>query len=427
MSTLRVIVVGGGFGGLNAVRALKNTPFEILLIDKTNHHLFQPLLYEVATAALSPGEIATPIREIFRNRKNVRVIMGEVVAIDKENKTVTLANQDTLFYDVLILSPGASHSYFGKEEWSHHAPGLKTVRDALNIREQILLSFEKAERIGNPAEASPYLNFVIVGGGPTGVEMAGAIAEIAYKTMFKNFRIIRPETSQIFLIEAAPFILPTYPEKLSKRAENDLKKMGVTVLTKTKVTEVHPTGVQIEERFISSRNIIWAAGNQASALLKTLDTPLDRQGRVQVDPDLSLPDYPEIFVIGDAACLLGKNQKPLPGIAPVAIQQGRFVANLLKKEIPKEKRKSFRYRDKGFMATIGKWKAVCIIGKLQLSGFFAWLLWCFVHIAYLIGFRNRLSVLLEWLWCIISGQRGVRLIYRSIDPELSSKREGPVS
>jgi NADH dehydrogenase len=414
MTKRKVLIIGGGFGGLNATKALKKANVDILLIDKTNYHLFQPLLYEVATAALSPGEIATPLREVLRNQKNVSVIMGEVTNIDTVQKQVTLSNQAWFTYDYLIIATGARHSYFGNAQWEAFAPGLKTIPDALNIREQILISFEKAER-ADFGSIDPYLTFVVIGGGPTGVEMAGAIAEIAYKTMFKNFRKINPEKAKIFLIEACPQILPSYPERLSKRAKKDLEKLGVQVLTNTKVTHIDDTGVQIATRFIASKNIIWAAGNQASKLLACLNTPLDRPGRVIVEPDLSLPNTPEVFVIGDAAHVEYKN-KILPGIAPVAIQQGRYVAKIIARNLAKETRKPFSYFDKGSMATIGKAKAIAFIGKLQFTGFFAWLMWAFIHLVYLIGFRDRFIVLIEWVMALVSGKRGVRLIYnRSID------------
>jgi NADH dehydrogenase len=334
MSNSKVVIVGGGFGGLNVAKKLKKCQLDILLIDKTNHHLFQPLLYEVASAALSPGEIAIPIREILRKQDNATVMMGEIVQIDKQARRVILGNGERIGYDYLVLAVGARHSYFGKDDWEKFAPGLKTIKDALKIREEILISFEKAERLDNLEEAAKYLNFVIIGGGPTGVEMAGAISEIAHKTMFKNFRRIKPETSKIFLVEAAPRILQAFPEKLSEKAKAGLEKIGVTVITGKKVTNITDEGVQVEEVFYPCKNIIWAAGNQASPLLKTLNVPLDRQGRVIVEPDLSIPGNPEIFVIGDASTSMDKEGKPLPGVAPVAIQEGKYVASILKKELP---------------------------------------------------------------------------------------------
>lgn len=415
MPYTKVVIVGGGFGGLNTAKSLAKAKLDVLLIDKTNHHLFQPLLYQVATAALSPGDIATPIREIFRHQENTTVIMGEVVNIHKKEKTLVLLNGDRISYDYLVLATGATHSYFGHTEWEEFAPGLKTIQDALNIREHVLMSYEKAERLDRISETEKYLSFVIIGGGPTGVEMAGAIAEIAHKTLFKNFRRILPEKSKIYLIEALPHILPTYPKSLSLRAEKDLEKMGVKVLTNQKVTNITPEGVQIQGRFISCKNVIWAAGNQVSSLLKDLEVPLDRAGRVLVQPDLSIPNHPEIFVIGDAAHAKGKDGNPLPGIAPTAIQQGRYVAKLLCQEPLTTKRPPFKYFDKGSMATIGTKKAVVFIGKFKVAGFFAWLIWCFIHIIYLIGFRNRLGVMVEWLYHFTTHERGVRLIYRSIE------------
>jgi NADH dehydrogenase len=421
MPRTKVVIIGGGFGGLNVAKSLNRAKLDILLIDKTNHHLFQPLLYEVATAALSPGDIATPLREILRNQENTAVIMGEVIGIDKKNKQITIANGDVIGYDYLVISIGARHSYFGRDDWEPFAPGLKTINDALNIREKVLISFEKAERMDNLQEAAKYLNFVVIGGGPTGVEMAGAIAEIANKTLFKNFRRINPSESKIYLLEALPRILPMYPDKLAHKATLTLEKMGIQVLTGKKVTGINEEGVQVEGMFIESKNVIWAAGNQVSPLLKTLDVPLDRAGRVLVGPDLSIPDSPNVFVIGDAANLTGKDGKPLPGVAPVAMQEGKYVAKIIKKEIPKEQRPPFSYFDKGSMATIGKAKAIAMFKKLQFSGFIAWLIWAFVHILFLIGFRNRLGVMLEWAATIFTGERGVRLITRPIDRDLPKK------
>jgi NADH dehydrogenase len=369
MPNKKVVIVGGGFGGLNVAKNLKKSPLDILLIDKTNHHLFQPLLYEVASAALSPGEIAIPIREILRKQDNATVMMGEIVQIDKKNHQVILGNGEKVDYDYLVLAVGARHSYFGKNDWEKFAPGLKTIKDALTIREEILLSFEQAERLDHGADVEKYLNFVIIGGGPTGVEMAGAISEIAQQTMFKNFRRIKPEESKIFLIEASPRILQAFPEKLSKKAQEGLEKLGVTVITGKKVTNITEDGVQVEETFYPCKNIIWAAGNQASPLLKNLDVPLDRQGRVIVEPDLSIPGFPEIFVIGDASTLMGKDGKPLPGVAPVAIQEGKYVASLLKKQLPKEQRPPFVYFDKGSLATIGKGKAIAGSAKFNSTAF----------------------------------------------------------
>lgn len=418
MSLPRVVIIGGGFGGLKAAKSLKKARMSVLLIDKTNHHLFQPLLYQVATAALSPAEIATPIREILRNQENTTVVMGDVVHIDKNAREITLGNGEKVPYDYLIIAIGARHSYFGNDPWEEFAPGLKTLQDALTIREKVLSSFEKAERVEQMVDAQKYLNFVCIGGGPTGVEMAGAIAEVAYKSLFKNFRRIRPERAKIYLVEMLPHILSTYPEKLSVRAKRDLEKMGVVVWTERRVTEVNREGVKLDDTFIPSQNIIWAAGNQVSPLLKTLDVELDRAGRVLVDSDLSLPGHPEVFVVGDAAHAKGKDGKPLPGIAPTAIQMGGYVAKVIRGQIPQDQRKPFKYFDKGTMATIGKSKAVAVMGKLKFAGLFAWLAWCFIHIVYLIGFRNRFSVMTEWLYIFLTGQRGVRIVYRSVEEGL---------
>jgi NADH dehydrogenase len=415
---MKVVIVGGGLGGLNTAKKLNKCKLDLLLIDKTNHHLFQPLLYQVASAALSPNEIAIPIREILRKQKNTTVMMGEVININKEGHEIVLGNGEKIYYDYLVLAVGARHSYFGNDAWEKYAPGLKTVKDALTIREDILISFEKAERLDSINEAAKYLNFVIIGGGPTGVEMAGAIAEIAHKTMFKNFRRIKPEKSKIYLIEATPNILAMYPPDLANKAKGYLERMGVRVITGKKVTNVTEDGVQVEETFYPCKNIIWAAGNQASPLLKTLNVPLDRQGRVIVEKDLTIPGHPEIFVIGDAACTLGKDEKPLPGVGPVAIQQGKYIAHIIKKQLAPEKRPPFKYWDKGSMATVGKGKAIAMIGKLKMSGILAWFMWCFIHIAYLIGFRSRITVMIEWILFYLTGQRGARLIYSSVDSHL---------
>ncbi|MBM3184402.1 MAG: NAD(P)/FAD-dependent oxidoreductase, partial [Chlamydiae bacterium] len=380
MANTKVLILGGGFGGLSAAKTLGDSKFDVWMIDKTNHHLFQPLLYQVASAALSPGDIAIPIREILRSHENITVFMGEVSGIDKEQKHVILSNGDRLGYEHLIISLGARHSYFGNDVWEPLAPGLKTLNDALKIREKILISFEKAERCDSISEAKKYLNFVIIGGGPTGVEMAGAIAEIAYETLLQNFRRIDTTKTRIYLIEGSPNILPAYPEKLSKKAQGYLEHFGVHVITGKRVTNLTNEGVFIENTMIPTENILWAAGNQASPVLKTLGVPLDKQGRVLVDPDLSIPEHPEIFVIGDAACAMDKKGKPFPGLASVAIQQGRYVAQILRKRLPKHQRPPFSYLDKGTMATVGKTKAIGMFGRFQISGFFAWLAWCFVHI-----------------------------------------------
>lgn len=420
MANTKVVILGGGFGGLNAAKSLGNSKLDVWVIDKTNHHLFQPLLYQVASAALSPGDIAVPIREILSPYENITVIMNQVTSIDKESHKIVFQDGSQMGYEYLIIALGARHSYFGNDRWEAFAPGLKTLTDALNLREKILLSFEKAEKCDSISEAKKYLNFVIIGGGPTGVEMAGAIAEIAYETMLKNFRRIDTKKTKIYLIEGSNFILPVYPEKLSLKAQQYLEHFGVQVITGKRVTEVSKDGVHIENMFIATENVLWAAGNNASPILKTLNVPLDRQGRVLVEKDLSLPNHPEIFCIGDAACAMDQKGKSLAALAPVAVQQGRYVADILKKRIPYKERPPFRYFDKGTMATVGKTKAVGVFGKIQFSGLIAWLGWCFVHIFYLVGFRNRFVVLSQWLFSYCTNQRGARLIYRSTESNPSS-------
>jgi NADH:ubiquinone reductase (H+-translocating) len=414
MAYPKVVIIGAGFAGLNAAKALKKAKVDILLLDKSNHHVFQPLLYQVATAALSADNIAAPIRRILAKQKNATVILADIEAIDKEKQEVIAVNGERFSFDYLIVAPGARHSYFGHSEWEKDAPGLKTINDALKIREQMLLSYERAERCDSKSKAQRFLRFVIVGAGPTGVEMAGAIAEIAKKSLIHNFRNIKPEHTKIYLIEAANQILPTFDRSLAEKAHKDLEKLGVTILLNTLVSQVTADGVQIGDAFIESPNIIWAAGNAASPLLKTLNTPLDRSGRVITNQDLTIPHHPNIFVIGDAACFFDKTEKPLAAVAPVAIQQGRYVASLIAKKIKPEKRKAFQYLDKGMMATIGKAKAVAQIGKIKISGYLAWLGWCFVHVLYLISFTNKIQVLFQWLYLYLFNSRRIRLIIRPI-------------
>jgi NADH dehydrogenase len=418
VSHTKVVIIGGGFGGINAAKMLGNTRFDVWLVDKANHHLFQPLLYQVASAALSPADIAIPIREILRPYENLTVLMGDVAHIDVNAKELALKDGDKIQFDYLVVAVGARHSYFGNNSWEPFAPGLKTLGDALLIRERILLSFEKAERCDSISEAKRYLNFVIIGGGPTGVEMAGAIAEIAYETMLRDFRRIDTSKTKIYLIEGSPHILPAYPNRLSEKARKYLEGFGVNVITGKRVTGISEEGVTAEDLFIPTENIVWAAGNQAAPVLSSLGAPLDRQGRVIVDSDLSLPGHPDIFVIGDAACCKDSKGQPLPALAPVAVQQGRYVAQIIRQRLAKESRPPFCYFDKGTMATIGKMKAVAMLGKIRMSGLLAWLAWCFVHILYLVGFRNRLIVITQWLFSYISSQRGARLVYRSTEMKL---------
>jgi NADH dehydrogenase len=402
----KVVIIGGGFGGLYVAKSLKKGPAEVLVIDKMNHHLFQPLLYQV---------IARPIREILYKQKNAVVIMGEVIGIDKEKQKVLLSDGVEYDYDYLVIAVGNRHSYFGNDEWEQYAPGLKNLNDALLIRERILKSFERAERCDRISEAEKYLKFVIVGGGPTGVELAGSLAEVAHQTMLKNFRRINPDKSRIYLIEAGPRLLPEFASELSERAQKDLHELGVIVLTDTKVTGIDGTRVQIGEEQIETQNVIWAAGNKASPLLKTLGAPLDPQGLVIVQPDMSIPDYPMVFVIGDAAHCKGKDGKLLPAMAPVAIQQAFYVAEIIRQGTSSQERKPFSYFDKGQMATIGKKKALVMVGKYRFSGYFAWLLWCIIHIMYLIGYKNRFRVMAEWFYLYMTGGRGSRLINSELE------------
>jgi NADH dehydrogenase len=409
----KVVIIGGGFGGLHAARRLRSTDREIVLIDKANHHLFQPLLYQVATAALSPTDIAAPIRQVLRRQKNATVIMGEAARIDKEKREVHLSDGSVIAYDYLVVAVGVRPSYLGNDAWKAYARGLKTLDDALAIRENILLGFEKAETSEKPSDAKRYLTFVVIGGGPTGVEISGAIAEIAHKTMLRDFRRIDPEKTRIHLVEGLPHILPEFPDKLRDRAMRDLERLGVEVITGKEVTLVDRNGVQVGERFIESSNVIWAAGTEAPPLLRTLDVALNGQGRVLVEPDLGLPGHEEVFVIGDAASLAGRDGKPLPGLAPVAIQQAKYVAEIIKGNVPRIRRKPFSYFDKGTLATIGRGHAIAKIGRLKIQGMVAWLFWLGVHLMYIVLFRNRLMVLLNWGYSYFTGQRGARLIVSS--------------
>lgn len=406
-----IVIVGGGFGGISAARELRKSDAKVTLIDKSNHHLFQPLLYQVATAALSPGDITAPIRAIVGKYSNVNVLLGEVEKVDADNKSLFLADGRTITYDELILAPGSGYNYFGNDSWEEHAPGLKSVGDALRVRERILLSLEEAEQIEDPKLREPYLTFVVVGGGPTGVEMAGAIAEIAKRNMMRDYKNISPNEVRIFLVEAASGILNGYPDSLSEKAREMLEGMGVRVLLNTPVTNIGKDCVSFKEGNIETPNLIWAAGVVASPLLSSLNVEQDRMGRVKVDADLSIPAYPKVFVLGDAAYSEDEDGEPLPALAPVAQQQGKYVGKLLR-EPPEERGevKPFRYLDKGTMATIGRAKAVADIRGLKFSGFIAWLLWSFVHILFLIGFRNRFRVFAEWTWYYFTFKRGVRLI-----------------
>ena len=410
----KILVIGGGFAGLNVLKTLKKADVDILLLDKTNHHLFQPLLYQVATSALSSTDIATTLRDVFKNQSNAEVLLADVSRIDKHNKRVIAANGETFSYDYLVLAPGCKHSYFNNPEWEEFAPGLKSLNDANQIRDNIMLSFENAERATDPLESKKFMTFVVIGGGPTGVEMAGAIAELAHKSLNGSFKKINPCESIIYLIEGTDQVLPIFPKDLALKAKGYLEKMGVQVLLNTFVTNITEKGVWLGSKLIETSNIIWAAGNEASPILKSLDVPLDKFNRVIVESDLSIPGFPEIFVIGDAACSIGIDGKPLPGFAPVAIQQGKYVGKIIKKQIPKKDRKPFKYFDKGMMATVGSGKAIAMTGKVKLSGFIAWLAWSMIHIIYLVTFTNRFFVSLNWLYLYLMHKRKSKIIVRPI-------------
>jgi NADH dehydrogenase len=405
----RVVIVGAGFGGLSAARALRNAPVEVTVVDRRNYHLFQPLLYQVATAALSPGNIAYPIRSILRRQKNARVLMADVAAVDAGARELLLAD-GRIPYDFLILAIGASHSYFAHPEWEKHAPGLKTLEDALEIRRRILLAFEKAERETDLQKRKALLTFALVGGGPTGAELAGAIGEISRHVLASDFRAIDPREARILLLEAGPRILPSFPETLAAKAAEALARLGVQVRTGAAVTAIGDEFVQIGSERLEAGTILWTAGVAASGIARSLGVPLDRNGRVLIQPDLTVPGHPEIFVIGDLANLPDAAGKPLPGVAQVAIQQGRHAAGNIEAARRGDPLRVFRYRDPGNLAVLGRAAAIADLGRVRLSGFPAWLFWCFVHILYLIGFRNRFIVLFEWAWAYVTWQRGARLI-----------------
>jgi NADH dehydrogenase len=414
--TPRVVIIGAGFGGLTAARRLSCLPVQVTVLDRRNHHIFQPLLYQVATAGLSPGEIASPIRSILRAYPNIEVLLEEVIDFNLPQKQIITRDQ-TLSYDFLIVATGATHAYFGHEDWEPLAPGLKTIEDALEIRRRVLLAFELAERQNaesnktDPASAedSP-LQFVVVGAGPTGVELAGTLAEIARHALKNEFRHYHPQHTRILLIEGGPRVLPSYSEELSRKAEAQLRHLGVEVLTNHMVTGIEPGAVWMGNEKIPSPVVLWAAGVAASPLGQKLGVPVDKAGRVHVQPDLSIPGHKEVFVIGDLAALNDERGNMLPGVAQVAIQQGNWVAETIARDFQNQPRRDFHYHDKGSLATIGRNAAVAQIGRLALSGYFAWLAWLFIHILFLIGFRNRLLVMIQWAWSYITYERSARLI-----------------
>jgi len=407
----RVLIIGAGFGGIEAARALGNREVDVLVVDRTNHHTFQPLLYQVATATLAPTEITAPIRWMLRHQRNIEVLMAEVREVHLDRKVVTVDGGEEFAFDFLILAAGARHSYFGHPEWEEIAPGLKSIEDAIEMRRRFLLAFERAERARDAAEQEANLTFVIVGGGPTGVELAGMLPTIARDTLKGEYRRCDPSRSRVILLEGGPRVLPTFPEELSAQAAADLRELGVDVRTGSIVTRVERGTVWVGDEAIRSNTVFWAAGNSASSLGKALGIDTDRAGRVPVNPDLSVPGHPNVFVVGDLATI-ANGGKPVPGVAPAAMQMGRCAARNVLHTVRHEGREDFRYRNKGDLATIGRYRAVADFGRIRVSGWIAWWLWLFVHIMYLAGFRNRLNVLIEWGYAYFTYQRGSRLITR---------------
>lgn len=412
-----VVIIGGGFGGLEAAKLLGCDPVRVTVIDRTNHHLFQPLLYQVASAALSPADIAAPIRGILTKYDNLDVTLADVRSIDVAARTIDLGDQ-VIAYDYLIVAAGSRHSYFGKDEWEKLAPGLKSLEDAVEIRRRLLLAFEFADRTRDEAARRAAMNFAIIGGGPTGVEMAGAIAEIARETLARDYRHIDPSQARVILIEGDERILSGFPEDLSASALRQLQALGVEVITGAHAKNLTEGGLEVKEQFIPCRVKIWAAGNTASALGKSLGVPVDRAGRVLVNDDLTIPGHPEVQVIGDLANFSHQTGKPLPGVSPVAMQQGRHAARNVLALVEGLKPQRFWYWDKGSMATIGRNKAVADLNFVHFSGFPAWLAWLFVHVVFLVGFRNRIAVLLQWAWAYFTFNKGARLITRNFQAEL---------
>lgn len=412
MASKRVLIVGGGFGGLQAAKSLgKDGRLDVTLIDARNHHLFQPLLYQIAMAGLSPADIAVPIRSILAPYRNVRVVLGNVEKIDPAARTLTIKEDNLRFdYDFLVLACGARHAYFGRPDWEPLAPGLKTIEQATEIRRRVLFAFEQAEKTPDPAAKRAWQTFLIVGGGPTGVELAGSLAEMSRRTLGRDFRHIDPTQTRVILVEALPRLLTSFEEDLSQRASRDLESLGVQIWTSTKVTELTPDGAQLGTEFVAAKTILWAAGVQPSSLGAQLGAELDRAGRVVVTPELNVPTHPELFVIGDMCHAQNEAGQTLPGLAPVAMQQGRHVARTILRLFEGQSAKPFHYADKGQMATIGRSRAIVQVGNLRYAGWPAWMTWLFIHIYYLIGFRNRLIVFLDWMWSYATYKRGARLI-----------------
>lgn len=411
----RVVIIGGGFGGLWAAKALTNKNIEVTLIDRKNHHVFQPLLYQVATAVLSPGEVAQPIRRILHKARNVEVILGEVTAFDKENSQIVLADGTLVSYDYLIVAAGARHSYFGHDEWEQAAPGLKTVEDAVEIRRRVLLAFELAERDAYLMGKHEHLSFVVVGGGPTGVELAGAIADIARQALAKDFKAIDTRKTKVILFEGSDRVLGTFASKLSESAKQQLEQIGVDVRLKSFVTEIKPGCVKVGDDWIDCDVVVWATGVAASPLGKALGVETDKAGRVHVEPDLTIKGSPNIFVIGDMASLLQKDGDPVPGVSPAAMQMGTFAAKAILGDLKAKPRETFEYWDKGTMATIGRSKAIAQAAGFHFKGFIAWLMWLFLHVFFLIGFKNRIAVIFDWTWAYLTRERSARLITGDAD------------
>jgi NADH dehydrogenase len=409
MADPHVVIIGGGFGGLYAARALRGAAVRVSMIDRRNHHVFQPLLYQVAMAALSPGDIASPIRWILRRQRNIEVLLADARAIDAPRRSVTLADGE-ITYDYLIVATGSTHAYFGHDEWKTVAPGLKTLEDALEMRRRVLLAYERAEREPDPARRAILLTFVVIGGGPTGVELAGALAEISRQSLARDFRHFDPGSARIILLEGGPSILTSFPESLRQSALADLQRLGVDVRTNSVVTAVSRGRVSIGDNHVDAETVLWAAGVAASPLGATLGVPVDRAGRVRIEPDLTVPGHSNVFVIGDLASLADENGKPLPGVAQVAIQMGQHAVRNILRSIEQQPLRAFRYKDLGNMATIGRNSAIADFGSFTLKGYPGWLAWLFVHIINLIGFRNRLVVLVQWAWSYFSYQRAIRLI-----------------
>jgi len=405
----RVVIVGGGFGGLKAAESLARLPVQITLVDRKNHHTFQPLLYQVATAGISPAEIAAPIRDVLHKHENIEVLLGEVQGFDLQRRTVQVHGFE-LSYDYLIVAAGATHAYFGHDEWEPFAPGLKTIEDALEMRRRILLAYELAEREAALTGTHRPLNFIVVGAGPTGVELAGTLVEIARKSLAENFRNIDPAKTHVLLLEAGPSILSAYPEDLRRSAVKQLEYLGVEVRTNSPVGDVRLGQVSVGKEVLPAEVVLWAAGVSASPLGRALGVPVDRAGRVFVEPDLSIPGHREVFVIGDLATMKDKHGNLLPGVAPVAMQQGKFIARQIAADLGGDSREAFHYLDKGSLATIGRAAAIAQFGKVHISGFLAWLAWLFIHIMFLVGFRNRILVMIQWAWSYLTYERGARLI-----------------